>query len=107
MEEVFVKEFHFGGVSPYFKLFGRVYQRGDEFVMKMLSTSVNATTGDEKTTLFPPMNALQVMAVQNNISMAADFMCFEQPSSGMHIDSLSYCFAIECTYVTKSLLCTQ
>ena len=107
MEEVFVKEFHLGGVAPYFKLFGRVYQRGDIYIMKMLATSVNTTTGGDKTTLFPPMNSLQVVSFQNNIGMVADFMCFEEPSSGMHIDSLSYCFAIESTYVTKTVMCTQ
>ena len=102
-----MKEFHLGGVAPYFKLFGRVYQRGDSYIMKMLSTNMNETTGDVKTTLFPPMNTLQVTSFQNNIGMAADFMCFEQPSSGMHIDSLSYCFAIESTHVTKTVMCTQ
>ena len=102
-----MKEFPLGGVSPYFKLVARVYERGDWYVMKILSTNVDVTTGEQKTTLSAAMNILQLTSFQNNIGMVADFMCFEQPSSGMHIDTLSCCFAIESTHVTKSILCTQ
>ena len=95
MEEVLVKSFPLSPDSTYFKLTARIYRRADSFIMKMFSTHVDMVTGEEKTTLCCAMSSSEIMSFQNYIGMIADYMRFEQPKTGMHRDSLSYCFVLE------------
>ena len=102
-----MREFPLCASTRYNKLVGRIYRCDGSFIMKMILTNVDKVSGEEKTTLCCSLTKTEMISFHNYIDMIAEMMCFEEPMEGMHIDSLSYCFAIESTHVTKTVMCTQ
>ena len=107
MEEVLVREFPIGTSPRYNQLVGGLYRCDGSLIMKMVLMNVDKVSGEEKTTLSCSLTKTEMISFHNYIDMIAEMMCFEEPKEGMQIDSLSYCFAIESTHVTKTVMCTQ